>query len=141
MSLSAPIVVVNELHYAYPPPLPDAAAVEVLRGVNLAVHPGEFVALLGRVGAGKSTLCMALNGLVPHVTGGVFRGDVTVAGQNTKQHAVAELARAVGLVFQDAEAQLTQMRVEDEIAFGPENLGLPVQEIAARVSWALAAWG
>jgi len=141
LSLSAPIVVVNELHYAYPPPLPDAAAVEVLRGVNLAVHPGEFVALLGRVGAGKSTLCMALNGLVPHVTGGVFRGDVTVAGQNTKQHAVAELARAVGLVFQDAEAQLTQMRVEDEIAFGPENLGLPVQEIAARVSWALAAVG
>ncbi len=141
MSLPAPIVVVNELHYAYPPPLPDAAAGEVLRGVNLAVHPGEFVALLGRVGAGKSTLCMALNGLVPHVTGGVFRGDVTVAGQNTKQYTVAELARTVGVVFQDAEAQLTQMRVEDEIAFGPENLGLPVGEIAARVAWALAAVG
>ncbi len=141
MSRPAPIVVVNELHYAYPPPLPDAAAVEVLRGVNLAVHPGEFVALLGRVGAGKTTLCLALNGLAPHVTGGVFRGDVTVAGQNTKQHPVAELARTVGLVFQDAEAQLTQMRVEDEVAFGPENLGLPVDEIAARVSWALAAVG
>jgi energy-coupling factor transport system ATP-binding protein len=141
LSLSAPVVVVNELHYTYPPPLPDAAAVEVLRGVNLAIRPGEFVALLGRVGAGKTTLCMALNGLVPHVTGGVFRGDVTVAAQNTKHHAVAELARTVGLVFQDAEAQLTQMRVEDEVAFGPENLGLPVQEIAARVAWALAAVG
>ncbi len=141
MSAPAPIVVVDDLYYAYPPPLPDAAAVEVLRGVNLALHPGEFVALLGRVGAGKTTLCMALNGLIPHATGGVFRGDVTVAGQNTKRRAVAELARTVGLVFQDAEAQLTQMRVEDEVAFGPENLGLPVREIDARVAWALDAVG
>ena len=102
---------------------------------------GEFVAVLGRVGAGKSTLCMALNGLVPHATGGIFRGDVTVLGRNTKEHPIADLARSVGLVFQDPEMQLTQMRVEDELAFGPENLGVPSGEIEERVTWALEAVG
>ena len=70
--------------------------VSVLRGVNLAIGAGEFVAVLGRVGAGKSTLCMALNGLVPHATGGIFRGDVTVLGRNTKTHAIVDLARSAG---------------------------------------------
>jgi len=109
--------------------------------VNLAIGAGEFVAVLGRVGAGKSTLCMALNGLVPHATGGIFRGAVTVLGRNTKAHPIADLARSAGLVFQDPEMQLTQMRVEDELAFGPENLGVPSGEIEERVTWALDAVG
>jgi energy-coupling factor transporter ATP-binding protein EcfA2 len=136
-----PAILIRDLHYAYPSPVHGAAAVPVLRGVNLEVGRGEFVALLGRVGAGKTTLCMALNGLVPHATGGTFRGDVTVLGRNTKQHPVADLARSVGLVFQDPEIHLTQMRVEDEIAFGPENLGVPSDEIEERVTWALNAAG
>ena len=90
---------------------------------------------------GEDDLVHGLNGLVPHVTGGVFRGDVTVLGQNTKRSPVAALARSVGLVFQDAGTQLTQMRVEDEVAFGPENLGLPPAEIETRVTWALEAVG
>jgi energy-coupling factor transporter ATP-binding protein EcfA2 len=113
----------------------------VLRGVSFEVGRGEFVALLGRVGAGKTTLCMALNGLVPHATGGIFRGDVFILGQNSKTRAIADLARTVGLVFQDPESQLTQMRVEDEVAFGPENLGVPAAEIEERVTWALNAVG
>jgi energy-coupling factor transporter ATP-binding protein EcfA2 len=136
-----PAILIHDLHYAYPSPVHGGAAVQVLRGVNLQVGRGEFVALLGRVGAGKTTLCMALNGLVPHATGGSFRGDVMVLGRNTKQHPVADLARSVGLVFQDPETQLTQMRVEDEIAFGLENLGVPSEEIEARVTWALNAVG
>ena len=138
---SPPAILIHDLQYAYPPPLHGGKPVSVFRGVNLEIGGGEFVAVLGRVGAGKSTLCMALNGLVPHATGGVFRGDVTVLGRNTKTHPIADLARSVGLVFQDPEMQLTQMRVEDELAFGPENLGVPTGEIEERVTWALDAVG
>lgn len=136
-----PAVQVRDLYYAYPPPLPDAVPTEVLDNVSLDIEAGEFVALLGRVGAGKSTLCLALNGLAPHATGGIFRGRVFVGGLNTREWPVARIAQAAGLVFQDPETQLTQMRVEDEIAFGPENLGLPSAEIAERVNWALHAVG
>ena len=140
-SSSPPAILIRDLHYAYPAPQHGGAPVSVLRGVNLAIGAGEFVAVLGRVGAGKSTLCMALNGLVPHATGGIFRGAVTVLGRNTKEHSIADLAQSAGLVFQDPEMQLTQMRVEDEIAFGPENLGVPTGEIEERVTWALDAVG
>ncbi|MCX7707783.1 MAG: ATP-binding cassette domain-containing protein, partial [Anaerolineae bacterium] len=140
-SASPPILRIEDLHYAYPPLLPDRPALEVLRGVTGQVHRGELVALIGRVGSGKTTLCMAVNGLVPHATGGRFRGQVLVAGRDTRRHPVPALARWAGLVFQDAEAQLTQMRVEDEIAFGPENLGLPQDVIEQRVAWALGVVG
>ena len=126
-----PAIVIDDLHYAYPPLQPAGASIDVLRGVKCQVARGELVALIGRVGGGKTTLCMSLNGLAPQVTGGRFRGRVTVAGLDTRRHPVAELARWAGLVFQDPEAQLTQMCVEDEIAFGPENLGLPAGEIGA----------
>jgi energy-coupling factor transport system ATP-binding protein len=136
-----PLVLVEDLHYAYPPPLPGAPPTEVLRGVEFQVEAGEFVALLGRVGAGKTTLCMALNGLAPRATGGVFRGNVTVAGRNTRREPVPGMARFVSLVFQDPETQMTQMQVEDEVAFGPENLGLSPAEIGKRMAWAMAAVG
>lgn len=136
-----PVISVEDLHYAYPPLDSAHQSMDVLRGVTCQVWPGELVAILGRVGTGKTTLCMALNGLVPHATGGRFRGRVTVAGFDTRRHPVASLARWAGLVFQDPEAQLTQMCVEDEIAFGLENLGLPAGEMEERVAWALAAVG
>ncbi len=141
MSSPSPSIQVSNLYYAYPPPVPGAPPTEVLADVSFAIQPGEFVALLGRVGAGKTTLCLALNGLAPHATGGIFRGNVVVGGLNTRPHSVPALSQVVGLVFQDPENQLTQMRVEDEVAFGPENLGLPRQEIEERVTWALDAVG
>ena len=134
-----PAVQIRSLYYAYPPPLPGVAPTEALVDVSLDIEAGEFAALLGRVGAGKTTLCLALNGLAPHATGGTFRGQVIVGGLNTREQPVSRIAQAAGLVFQDPETQLTQMRVEDEIAFGPENLGLPRAEIAERVAWALDA--
>lgn len=140
-SPTSPVISIEDLHYAYPPLIADRAPVDILRGVTSQVARGELVGLIGSVGSGKTTLCMCLNGLVPHVTGGQFRGRVLVAGQDTRRRPVAALARWAGLVFQDPEAQLTQMRVEDEIAFGPENLGLPRDEIRTRVTWALEAVG
>ena len=136
-----PIIRIEGLHYAYPPVVPGGLPVTALRGIDLEVAPGEFLAVMGPTGAGKTTLCLALNGLVPHATGGTFRGDVWVRERNTKSHPVAALATEVGLVFQDAESQLFNMTVEDEVAFGPESLGLPVDEIERRLEWALDAVG
>lgn len=135
------IIRVEELHYAYPPPIPGMGEVPALRGVNLTVERGEFLALMGPTGAGKTTLCLALNGLVPQATGGIIRGRVEVLGKNPRTVPVAELAAEVGIVFQDAESQLFTSTVEAEVAFGPENLALPPAEIADRVSWALDVVG
>jgi energy-coupling factor transporter ATP-binding protein EcfA2 len=130
-------IVVEDLRFAYPPLEPGGQAVPVLRGINLRVRRGEVLGLLGATGAGKSTLCLALAGIVPHSTGGEFGGTVTVAGMNTKREHVATLAQKVGVVFQDPETQLFNMTVEDEVAFGPESLGLPRPEILEQVAWAL----
>jgi energy-coupling factor transport system ATP-binding protein len=132
---------IENLSYTYPPVAAGASPTPALRDIHLAVKAGEFLAVLGPTGAGKTTLCLALNGLVPHSTGGAFRGDVWVAGRNTKTQPVAELATQVGVVFQDSESQLFNMTVEDEVAFGPESLGLPVEEIERRAAWALDAVG
>src|SRR6185312_2811203 len=88
-----------------------------------------------------STLCLALNGLVPHATGGSIGGDVIVGEWNTKRTTVPRLATRVGLVFQDPESNLVGLSVEDEVAFGPENLGIPPAEIAERIGWALSLVG
>ena len=136
-----PIVSVRNLGYAYPAVQPDLPPQWVLRGLNLEVQPGEFVAIMGRTGAGKSTLCLALNGIVPQSTGGVIRGEVIVDGLNTKTTPVADLAQRVGLVFQDPETQFLNMDVEAEVAFGLENLGVAPALMAERVDWALAQVG
>ncbi len=132
------VIEIKDLHYSYPPLVEGGQAVAVLQGVELTVERGEFLSIMGPTGAGKTTLCLALNGIVPQSTGGTIRGDVTVLGRNTKRTPVPELATYVGVVFQDAESQLFNMTVEDEIAFGPETLGLDPREIAERVDWALA---
>ncbi len=134
------LVEVRDLWYAYPA-LPGVGAQWVLRGVSLQLRAGEVVGLLGASGAGKSTLALALNGSVPQSTGGQVRGEVLIEGLDSKRRPVAELAMRVGIVFQDPEVQFLQTTVEAEVAFGPENLGLPVSEIEQRVTWALGAVG
>jgi energy-coupling factor transporter ATP-binding protein EcfA2 len=135
-----PLVEVRDLWYAYPA-LAGVTPEWVLRGVNLQLGLGEVVGLMGASGAGKSTLALALNGSVPQSTGGQVRGEVVIEGLDSKRHPVAELATRVGIVFQDPETQFLQTTVEAEVAFGPENLGLPVAEIEQRVTWALRAVG
>jgi len=113
----------------------------VLKDITLQVEAGEFVSIMGPTGVGKSTLCLALNGIVPQSTGGVIRGDVLVNGLNTKRHPVADLAQHVGVVFQEPETQLFNMTVEAELAFGLESIGTPREEILERIEWALALVG
>lgn len=135
------IIQVDDLSFAYPPPEAGLPPIWVLRGISFEVEKGELVAIMGPMGAGKTTLATALNGIVPRSTGGIIRGEVRVAGFNTKRHEVHELARHVGVVFQEPENQLFNRDVESEIAFGLENLGLPRDEIKSRIDWALAAVG
>jgi len=129
------------LHYAYPPLVTDGQPVSVFQGLDLAIDHGEFVSIMGPTGIGKTTLCLTLNGIVPHSTGGVFKGDVWVEGTNTKETDVATLASMVGIVFQDPESQFFNMAVEDEVAFGPESLGLEPRLIEERIEWALGIVG
>jgi energy-coupling factor transporter ATP-binding protein EcfA2 len=137
----SPFVAVEDVHYAYPPSSPGEASPAVLKGVSLSLAEGDCLALLGRTGAGKSTLCLTLNGIIPQLTGGTFRGSVRVAGQDAVGCGPGELSRMVGLVFQDPESQFFSMTVEDEVAFGPESLALPADEIERRVAEALELTG
>jgi energy-coupling factor transport system ATP-binding protein len=105
----------------------------VLRGVDLRVADGELCCVLGRTGAGKSTLLRAVNGLVPRSTGGRLSGRVTVAGRSTADHPPRELADVVGYVGQDPPAGFVTDTVEDEIAYGMEQLAVPAEVMRTRV--------
>ena len=105
------------------------------------LREGEAVILMGRAGAGKSTLCRCLNGVIPKFQKGEFSGEVQIFGQPTEDKKIYQLAQDVGLVFQDFEPQLFSTSVELEVAFGPENIALPREEIAKRVDYALRAVG
>ena len=104
-----------------------------LDGISLDIPKGEFLVIMGASEAGKSTLAACLNGLIPHYMRGRLNGDVVVLGLNTKEATVPELAENVGIVFQDFEAQLFSTNVELEVAFGPENFGVPRAEIKRRI--------
>jgi energy-coupling factor transport system ATP-binding protein len=122
-----PLLSVREIFYRYP-----TSVDWVLRGVSLDLRRGEFVGLVGTTGAGKSTLCLALNGLIPHYAGGDFMGEVLVDGRSTRNQTVADLSARVGLVFQDADAQLVMSTVEEECLLGPLSQGLTRAEARAR---------
>jgi energy-coupling factor transporter ATP-binding protein EcfA2 len=112
-----------------------------LESISFTVGRGEFVLLSGPSGCGKSTLARSLNGFIPHASSATMAGRVVVEGLETTAHSLPELAAHVGLVFQNPATQLFNATVEEEIAFAPRNLGLPAEEVAARVAFALDATG
>lgn len=125
----------KDVHYAYPGS--EESGQEAVKGVTLSIEEGSFVALVGHNGSGKSTLARLLNGLfVP--TG----GDVVVYGVNTKdEKRIYDVRSRVGMVFQNPDNQMIATNVADDIAFGPENLGVEREEIIRRVDWALEQVG
>jgi energy-coupling factor transporter ATP-binding protein EcfA2 len=130
--MTEPIIEVSDLTYYYP-----REEEPVLRDVNLEIRPGEFVLLIGPSGCGKSTLALCLNGIIPTVLGGRIKGRVLVDGVDTRESTVYELGTKIGIVFQDPDAQLCNLYVEEEVAFGPCNLMMAEEEVLGRVATAL----
>ncbi len=121
-------ITIEGLSFTYPKQ--DQPALRKLSG---SMDQGRWTVLMGREGAGKSTLCFALNGLVPHFFRGRYQGRVMVGGRDPARSKVSEMARRVGLVLQDFETQLFSTSVELEMVFGLENIGLPQGEMDARI--------
>ena len=112
-----------------------------LENITLEIEKGGFVGIIGESGAGKTTLCNCINGLIPHHFTGDFYGSVKVDGEDTFDIDAGKLALKVGSVFQDIESQLTGYFVEDEILFGLENFGIPADQIEKRITSALETLG
>ncbi len=123
---------VKDLRYSYET---EEGSLEVLHGVSLDIEAGEFVALLGHNGCGKSTMAKLLNGMYTP-SGGTLAVDGISAADESRQ---LDLRRRVGLVLQNPDNQLVAGVVEEDVAFGPENLGVPPGEIRRRVDEALKA--
>ena len=116
-------------------------ATSVLKNVSFDVKDGECLIITGSSGCGKSTLAHVLTGLIPNSIPAKVEGVVNVAGIDVLHSSVEVVARQVGVVFQNPRAHLFHLRVDDEVAFGPHNLGFSENEVSIRVDWALNAVG
>ena len=117
------------------------ATAPTLHGVDLEVPEGELALVVGRTGSGKSTLLRCVNGLVPHFTGGLLTGRVSVAGRDTREHRPRDLADVVGWVGQDPLAGFVTDTVEEELAYGMESIGLEAAVMRRRVEEVLDLLG
>ena len=128
----ANILEIRNLNFRYP----DSSR-KAVSEFDLAVPSGEIVVLAGPSGCGKSTLLRAVNGLIPHMYSGEYSGEVMVGGSVVRDSSMRELAQKVGFLFQNPENQIFMFTVERDVAFGLENLGVPREEMRARVDDAL----
>ncbi|EQB73488.1 MAG: hypothetical protein AMDU4_FER2C00062G0002, partial [Ferroplasma sp. Type II] len=108
---------------------------------NLTIEDGETVLITGRSGGGKSTLVNCITGIIPHITHGELEGSVKVYGKNVAETSLAKLSSEVGIVLQNPETQVMNYGVEEEVAFGPENLCLAPEEIVSRVDESMKITG
>ncbi len=128
------LIELKEVSYSYPAASGRGPA---LKGVSLKVESGEFIAVLGKNGSGKSTLALLLTGL-----GLPSEGEVLLDGSKVEtKEDIFELRKSVGLIFQNPDGQIVATTVEDDVAFGPENLGLSSKEIRERVDEAIGRVG
>lgn len=130
------IIETTDLTYTYP-----GATKPSIKKVSITINKGDFVILTGPSGCGKTTLCRCFNGLIPHFYNGNLEGKIEVAGLNVADQKIHQLARHVGLVFQNPENQLFALSVEKDVAFGLENFAMPRDEMRKRVDWALQMAG
>ncbi len=130
------IIETKNLTYTYP-----GASKPSIDDVSIKVEKGEFVLITGPSGCGKTTLCRCFNGLVPHFYQGEIKGEITVAGINTLDHHTYEMAKHVGLVFQNPENQLFALSIEKDVAFGLENMGTAREVMRKKVDLALNQTG
>jgi energy-coupling factor transporter ATP-binding protein EcfA2 len=130
------VIETKDLSYTYP-----GGTKPSINDVSIRVEKGEFVLITGPSGCGKTTLCRCFNGLIPHFYQGEIKGDVLVAGKDITKFQTHELAKHVGLVFQNPENQLFALSIEKDVAFGLENLGFSRDEMRKRVDWALNLTG
>lgn len=129
------IIEINDAYYTYGKD--SESPTQAVRGVTLSVDEGEFVAVVGHNGSGKSTLARLMNGLITPE-----KGSVKVNGLATSDDKnLFDVRKTVGVVFQNPDNQMVATIIEDDVAFGPENLGLPSEEIRERVDWALRSVG
>lgn len=126
------VIETKNLTYTYP-----GSTKPSISKVSIKIEKGQFTLITGPSGCGKTTLCRCFNGLIPHFYQGELKGDVSAAGLKIKEHPIHELAKRVGLVFQNPENQLFALSVEKDVAFGLENLGIPRDEMRKKVDWAL----
>jgi energy-coupling factor transporter ATPase len=126
------IIEARELTYTYP-----GGSKPSITDVSIKIEKGEFVLITGPSGCGKTTICRCFNGLIPHFYQGEMKGEITVAGMKITDHPIYELAKHVGLVFQNPENQLFALSVEKDVAFGLENLGTLRETMREKVDWAL----
>lgn len=129
--MSDAAIAVKDFYYAYP------QSDLVLKDINLSIQKGSFTAVAGPSGAGKTTLCRAMTGIVPYYYGGRYHGSVEVLGENIQGKKISEVAMQVGIMLDDYESQMVSLTAGEEIAFGLLNHGFSPDEVDKRVSEAL----
>lgn len=134
-----PFIKIENLEYSYRED--DGVAVPVLRGLDLEIAKGEYVVILGHNGSGKSTLAKLLSLILTPTAGKIYVDGEDITREDLTDEQLLVLRRKVGMVFQNPDNQLVATVVEEDVAFGPENLGVPREEIRRRVDEALATVG